>query len=240
MCSIMIAEDNMDIISFYQKFLAKEKNIEIVGIANDVKVTLQMYQELNPDLLILDLGLPKIDGLNIINQLCLLETKEKKCNIIVVTGDSNLRCNLFNTKKVYRIIPKVEITTTLLSVINEFINENSINDFPTKKLTNLLLKLNLNPYSKSCSYLIDCITLAYDNKQLLDNIQKIYDIIAIRSNCSSEKIKSSIRSSIRTVNRLACSELLCSIFFISKYDHNKIISPKYFISCIVYFLSNNS
>ena len=35
MCNIMIAEDNMKIISFYQKFLAKEKNIKIVGIAND-------------------------------------------------------------------------------------------------------------------------------------------------------------------------------------------------------------
>lgn len=239
MCSIMIAEDNMNIISFYQKFLAKEKNIKIVGIANDGKITLQMYQKLNPDLLILDLGLPKIDGLNIINQLSLLESKEKKCNIIVVTGDSNLRCNLFNTKKVYRIIPKIEISTTLLNVINEFINENSINDFPSKKLTDLLLDLNLNPFVKSCSYLIDCITLAYDNKQLLDNIQKIYDIIALHNNCSAEKIKSSIRSSIRTANRFVRSELLRSIFFITKHDHNKILSPKYFISCIVYYLSNN-
>lgn len=239
MCNIMIAEDNMKIISFYQKFLAKEKNIQIVGIANDGEVTLKMYQELNPDLLILDLALPKINGLNIINKLCLLESNGQKCNIIVVTGDSELRCNLYNTKKVYRIIPKLEISTLLLNVINEFISENSINKFPTKKLTDLLLKLNLNPYSKSCSYLINCITLAYNNTHLLDNIQKIYDIIAIHSNCSSEKIKSSIRSSIRTVNRLACSELLCSIFFISKYDHNKIISPKYFISCIVYYLSNN-
>lgn len=238
MCSIMIAEDNMKIVSFYQKFLAKEKNIQIIGIANDGENTLQMYKRLKPDLLILDLGLPKINGLEILNKLCLFETKELRCNVIVVTGDCSLRLNLFNTKKVYSIIPKIEINTMLLKVIYEFIDENFSNTFPTKKLTTLLLELNLNPYSKSCTYLIDSITIAYNNNSLLDNLQKIYDIIAIRNNCSSEKIKSSIRSSIRTANRFACDELLYSIFFITKYDYNKILSPKHFISCIVYYLNH--
>lgn len=238
MCNVMVVEDNMNIVSFYQKFLTKEKDINLVGISYNGETAIEMYKDLKPDLLILDLDLPKINGLEVINQLCLLENTEKKCNIIVVSGNSALRQQLFNTKKVYGIVPKIDINNMLQNVIEDFVKDFSVNEFPMKKLTDLLLELNLNPYSNSCSYLIDAITLAYTNNKMLDNIQKIYDIIAFRSNCSSQKIKSSIRSSIRTANRFTSSELLCSIFFITQYDYNKILSPKHFLNCIVYYLNN--
>lgn len=239
MCRVLISEDNVNVIPHYQTLLTKDNNIEIIGIAKDGEKTLEMYKELKPDLVLLDLGLPKVDGLEVINQLSLLEKENQKCNIVLVSGNSDLRYKLFNTKKVYSIIPKSEVFTKLPPVIGDFISENSVHKFPEKELTDLLIKLKLKPYSTTSTYLISAIRLAYSNHHLLDKINKIYEIIAFKNNCSTQKIKSSIISSVKTVNRFAAPKLLNSIFFIVQGDYNQVLSPKYFVNCLVYYLEHN-
>ena len=66
---VMIAEDNVGIFSNYQRVLSKDENVKVVGYANDGEKAIEMYQELNPDILLLDLGLPKKNGLEVINSL---------------------------------------------------------------------------------------------------------------------------------------------------------------------------
>ena len=56
---IMIAEDNTSIISCYQQFLANDETIEIIGYSIDGQKAIEMYIEEQPDLLLLDLNLPK-------------------------------------------------------------------------------------------------------------------------------------------------------------------------------------
>lgn len=56
---IMIAEDNISLLSCYQDFLSKDKTIKIVGCTQDGIETIKMYKALQPDLLILDLKMPK-------------------------------------------------------------------------------------------------------------------------------------------------------------------------------------
>lgn len=62
MTRIMVAEDNTHIFSCYQNFLSKDKTIEIVGHALDGESAVDMYIETKPDILILDLKLPKKNG----------------------------------------------------------------------------------------------------------------------------------------------------------------------------------
>ena len=56
---IMIAEDNMSIFLCYQKFLSKDENFQIIGHALDGETAIKMYKETHPDILLLDLDLPK-------------------------------------------------------------------------------------------------------------------------------------------------------------------------------------
>lgn len=143
---------------------------------------------------------------------------------------------MLNTRQVYRIIPKPATLEFISETIKEIEKGKNIEQFPEQVLLELLLKLKLNPYSKSCRSLIDCIKLAYYDYDLFENMSQIYSIIGSKYSCSADKIKSSIRSCIRTVNRFASRNALKSIFFICYDDFNNVISPKQFINGIVLYL----
>ena len=78
----MIAEDNTSIFSCYQNFLSKDKTIEIVGYAQDGNEAIKMYKDKKPDLLILDLKIPKKDGLEVLEELLEYEKLKPKCNVM--------------------------------------------------------------------------------------------------------------------------------------------------------------
>ncbi len=238
MIKIMIAEDNTSVFSCYQKFLSKDESVKIVGYAKDGKTAVTMYKEKNPDILLLDLKMPKKNGLQIINELSTYESNKYKCNIIIVSGDTRLRKKLLETKKVYAIIPKPINFDVLSNTINEIKQEQIISNFPEQKCITLLLELKIKPFSRSGKLLIDIIKLSYCNIELLENMNQIYFIMSRKKSCKPEKIRSSLRSIIRTVNRFATSKTLHSIFLIGYDDINNILSPYQFINGIVSYLKS--
>lgn len=236
MIRLMIVEDNQNALNNYQRYFSTNDDISVVATAQDGATALKLYEQEKPNLVLLDLKLPKINGIDVIDKISQIEDNKKNVNIIVVSGSNSLRHKLFNTKKVYQIIKKPCHMDTIIDTINEYKND-YLKEFPFKKLNEILLKLNLQPRSKSCTYLIEIIKLSYQQPYMLENMNKIYAIIASRYHCSSEKIKSSVRSSIRIVNRTRNYDLLSSVFFIDGRDYNKILTPKYFVSCIIDYLN---
>lgn len=238
MTRIMIAEDNTSVFSCYQKFLSKDESVKIVGYAKDGKTAVTMYKEKNPDILLLDLRLPKKNGLQIIEDLSEYESTKYKCNVIIISGDTRLRKKLLETKKVYAIIPKPINFNVLSRTINNFKQEQILSEFPEQKCISLLLELKIKPFSKSGKLLTDIIKLSYCDIELLENMNDVYLVMSRKKSCNPEKIRSSLRSIIRTVNRFATYQTLQSIFLIKSYDINNVLSPYQFVNGLVSYLKN--
>jgi len=237
---VMIAEDNVGIFSNYQRVLSKDENVKVVGYANDGEKAIEMYQELNPDILLLDLGLPKKNGLEVINSLSEYENSKKKCNIIVISGDTNLRHSLMNTKKVFRIIPKPISDDCLSRTVHDLKKDIEFEQFPEKLLDDTLIKLNISPISKNGRILSDIIKLTFYNLDLLDNLSFIYNRVSFRHSCSGKKIQSRVRTCIDNVNRDMSKEVYNEIFYMYSDDYYSLMTPKNFLSGIVAFLKNKN
>jgi two-component system response regulator AlgR len=67
--------------------------IEIVGTANDGVAALRLAQQLSPDLVFLDIGMPKMDGINAARALGLMD---KKPAIVLVTAYDNFAVEAFD------------------------------------------------------------------------------------------------------------------------------------------------
>ena len=67
--------------------------IEIVGTASDGVAALRLAKQLEPDLMFLDIGMPKMDGINAARALALMEPKPA---IILVTAYDNFAVEAFD------------------------------------------------------------------------------------------------------------------------------------------------
>lgn len=78
---VLIADDNPRMASMIQNILMDDDEIQVVGTAEDGVETLGMIEETEPDLLLLDLIMPKLDGLGVMERL------QEKQKMIKGAGD---------------------------------------------------------------------------------------------------------------------------------------------------------
>lgn len=229
MVKVMIAEDNKSLCKNCFEFLTNDENIKVVYYTFDGKQALEKYLEIQPDVLLLDLNLPKMSGIEVINELSSYSEERKKCNIIVSSGSIELLYTLYNTEKVYRVIHKPFKLNYLLQTIKEMpLTSHEINQ---KELKELLTSLRFKIYSRNVEYLITAINVAYNQTFLLNNIKDLYSVVASQYDQSPTTIKWSIRNSIDGLNRTTTIDELCSIFSL-KYRPDTI-TPKQFITLVV-------
>ena len=67
--SIVIADDNLEFSKMISEYLTLQEGMEVVGIAHDGLEAIGLIEEHNPDVVILDVIMPKLDGLGVLEKL---------------------------------------------------------------------------------------------------------------------------------------------------------------------------
>jgi two-component system, response regulator, stage 0 sporulation protein A len=67
--SILIADNSNEFTELLNDFLSLKTDIKVIGIARDGAETLEMIDKSNPDVLLLDIIMPRIDGLEVLQRL---------------------------------------------------------------------------------------------------------------------------------------------------------------------------
>lgn len=80
---ILIAEDSALFATVLQELLASARDIEVVGLADDGEEAVRMCQALGPDLILMDIQMPKLDGLSATERIMALVPTP----ILIVTSD---------------------------------------------------------------------------------------------------------------------------------------------------------
>lgn len=66
---ILLVDDNRTFLTAVRNFLILQPDVEIVGEAHDGRAALSLAHEMNPDLVLLDIVMPEMNGLEVAESL---------------------------------------------------------------------------------------------------------------------------------------------------------------------------
>lgn len=116
---VVVADDHELIRSGIRKLFEKTPNIVIVGEAANGKEAVELVETLCPDVLLLDIQMPIMDGIEAFNLLC-----EKKVNIITFIVSGHYDAELVNqmlSKGVWGYYLKDQAPAQIVEAINRAI-----------------------------------------------------------------------------------------------------------------------
>jgi DNA-binding NarL/FixJ family response regulator len=86
MTSIVIADDNIAVRKGLKSLLDNEQDFKVIGEADNGLTTIDLVEKLQPDILILDLMMPKLNGLEVARRL---NKKSSPTGIVVLSMHKN-------------------------------------------------------------------------------------------------------------------------------------------------------
>jgi DNA-binding NarL/FixJ family response regulator len=79
---LLLVEDQPTILEKQRRLLEGYAELAILGAARDGRTALELCEQLQPDVVLLDLGLPDIDGIQVVREL---KARQSKAEILIFT-----------------------------------------------------------------------------------------------------------------------------------------------------------
>jgi len=217
---VLIADDNREFCEILSKFLLKEGDFEVIGIAKDGLEALDKIKEEIPDVLILDIIMPHLDGLGVLESLHKMNLENMpKVVVLSAVGQDKITQKAINLGADYYVVKPFDFKIFIKRLKQIVVNENENEDFQSSeyiqipksvnlsssdstksleaKITNIIHEIGVPAHIKGYLYLREAILMVIQNIDLLGAVTKeLYPGIASKYNTTPSRVERAIRHAI--------------------------------------------
>ena len=211
--SVAIADDNQRILDMLETVIGMDKELNLVGKAKNGEEMCQIIKDKQPDVVLLDLIMPKMDGLTVMEQVSQDKNVSKRPYFIVLTavGQERITEDAFNKGANYYIMKPFnnEMLLNRIKSVRKMFRNNEKKSEDTKtenavrgenlenRVTNMLHEIGIPAHIKGYHYLRDAIIMAVEDMDVLNAITKIlYPTVAKKYQTTSSRVERAIRHAI--------------------------------------------
>ena len=220
---ILIADDNYDFAMTLTNYLEKEETMEIVGRAKDGEEAYDLIMETNPDVVLLDMIMPHVDGLGVLERLNDTEMDKRPiCIILSAVGQDKITQKALTLGAQYYIVKPFDISLLIKRIkeikfyqptqtkTNYFmakeIKSQYIDIAPESKkneenlealVTNVIHEVGVPAHIKGYQYLREAIMMVVSDIDVINQITKqLYPDIAKKYKTTPSRVERAIRHAI--------------------------------------------
>ena len=238
MISILIADDNVHFVEQLSSILTKEEDFRVIGKCYNGLETIMQYTEFKPDVLLLDLDMPGMNGLEIIEYLSAIPGEDEKRNIIIVSGEHLFQSNARKLSKVKDMVHKMWDNHFIIDSIREIKETDDFKNSVIHNINILFDNLNFDSSLKGTTMLIDAVFIAFYNGKYLDDLDGLLiELSQKHKNIKRKTIRSDMDKAITAMYNYNSRD---SKFFCKYFPEYFGFKPttKHFIKCAVKYLRN--
>lgn len=222
MLNFLVVEDDAIQCKQLINYMSEEiSDIRLYCMAHSGKEALEIIEQRAVDIILLDLNLPDISGVDIIKKITIKNIEKYKKSIILISGDTKMLLEAIKSPYVYTYFTKPANLSNISKCINEIVEQKrEINnkEFIFCKINKELRALHFNFSYAGTKYLRDCIYETYKrgDKELTNLSKNIYPIVAKRYNKSPNNIHTNIKQAVKSMY-FDCEESILNKYF--NYDY---------------------
>jgi two-component system response regulator (stage 0 sporulation protein A) len=232
---LIIADDNREFTQLLKEHLNNQEDMEVLDIAYNGNEVLQLLKEQTPDVLILDIIMPHLDGLGVLEQIQQLDLNPlPKIVMLTAFGQENITQRAVELGASYYILKPFDMdvlterirqmigqATSTLTRVKHTIPVSSRLGNLDANITNVIHEIGVPAHIKGYLYLREAITMVYNEVDLLGAITKaLYPRIAKKFNTTPSRVERAIRHAIEVAwsrgNMDSIKSLFCYTINVTK------------------------
>lgn len=227
--SVLIADDNRTFADGLAEYLKTQQDFEVLGCAYDGEEAVGMILETKPDIVVLDVIMPKRDGISVLRKINDIRMEKYPIFLAASVSDSSWITQTVSSLGASYFILKPQSNESIAEVLRTFSKENktcgqevqaSVRQAEAAEstdleaiVTNVIHELGVPAHIKGYQYIRTAIMMVVDNMDLLNYITKqLYPEIAKKYSTTSSRVERAIRHSIEVAWSRGKAKTLDEIF----------------------------
>ena len=224
--TVLIADDNQEFSTTLATYLKNQDDMVVVGRAKDGNEALDMVSSLMPDIILLDVIMPHLDGIGVLEQINMIKMNKKPiCIMLSAVGQDKITRRAIELGAEYYVVKPFDIDLLITRIrelknykpsqANNFIARDreigiaksqyiDISNMSTNKednlealVTNVIHEVGVPAHIKGYQYLREAIIMVVNDIDVINQITKcLYPQIARKFHTTPSRVERAIRHAI--------------------------------------------
>jgi len=210
---IVIVDDNREFCELLKEFISQQEDFELAAVAYNGIEALEVIEKYKPDVAVLDIIMPHLDGIGVLEKLSLFEERPK---VILLTafGQESITQRAVELGADYYILKPFDFSVLASRIRQLAFGANTsrpvtvsnvnpaVSTLPKTKnldllVTNIIHEMGVPAHIKGYHYLRDAILMVTKEVNLLGAITKeLYPMIAQKYHTTPSRVERAIRHAI--------------------------------------------
>ena len=214
--NVAIADDNERLLELLSDIIGKDEQLNVVGKAKNGEEIYNIIKDKTPDVVLLDIIMPKLDGLTVMEKINKDNSIRKQPSFVVMSAigkeiitedafakgasfyimkpfDNEMIINRIKSTKIHNMPKSTESRkVNVYENKSEYMERNLESD-----VTEIIHEVGVPAHIKGYQYLRDAIMLSVNDMEMLNAITKaLYPTIAQKHKTTSSRVERAIRHAI--------------------------------------------
>ena len=239
--NVVIVDDNPMILHTLDEVISSEAGLSVIGRADNGKDAIDMIKDTQPDVVLLDLVMPQMDGITVVENIKKKTSMLKNPAFIILSAvggeqmteeafqaganyflmkpfDKDILVNKIRRigKRPVRPVPGKVLEAPLKAATPEeaaMNREEYMKEHLETDITKMLHELGIPAHIKGYQYLRDAISMVVRDREMMEAVTKIlYPEIAKKNYTSSSRVERAIRHAIEVAWGRGSLEVIDELF----------------------------